>query len=93
MINDDYDESKAMKGFDFECFKSLMKKYIQKMVGTYENMLGSKKSHKWSSPLEYNDHPELDTSEFLDVDMKVKYPIQQYHRDEVTMSTRILNQN
>ena len=28
VINDDYDEGKAMKGFDFECFKSLMKKYI-----------------------------------------------------------------
>ena len=36
-------------------------------------MFGSKPSQKWSSPLEHNDHPELDTSEFLDVDMKVKY--------------------
>ena len=49
------------------------KKYIQKMIDTYERMYGEKPSHKYSSPLEHNDHPELDTTEFLDVDMKAKY--------------------
>ena len=33
VVNDDYDEAKALKGFDFESFKTLMKKYIQKMKG------------------------------------------------------------
>lgn len=33
MVNDDYDEGKALKGLDFEAFKTLMKKYIQKMKG------------------------------------------------------------
>ena len=43
------------------------------MIDTYEKMFGSKPSQKCSSPLEHNDHPELDTSEFLDINMKVKY--------------------
>ena len=43
------------------------------MIDTYERMYGEKPSHKYSSPLEHNDHPELDTTEFLDVDMKAKY--------------------
>jgi hypothetical protein len=32
-VNNDYDESKAMLGIDFEAFKTFMKKYIQKMKG------------------------------------------------------------
>ena len=43
------------------------------MIDTYERMYGEKPSHKYSSPLEHNDHPELDTTEFLDIDMKAKY--------------------
>lgn len=43
------------------------------MISDYEKMFGSKPSHKYSYPLEHNDHLELDTSAFLDVHMKVKY--------------------
>ena len=42
------------------------RKYIDKMVTTYERLFGSKPSLKVTSPLEKGDHPELDTSEFLD---------------------------
>ncbi len=39
------------------------------MCEEFERMYGSKPSHKGcSSPLERNDHPELDTSELLDAD-------------------------
>ena len=33
VVNDHYDESQAIKGIDFEAFKTFMKKYIQKMKG------------------------------------------------------------
>ena len=33
---------------------------------TYEQHFGSKPSQKFSSPLEGGDHPEVDSSEFLD---------------------------
>ena len=33
VVNEDYDEAKAMKGIDFEAFKTFMMKYIQKMKG------------------------------------------------------------
>jgi hypothetical protein len=33
VVNDEYDESKALKGIDFEAFKTFMKRYIQKMKG------------------------------------------------------------
>ena len=42
------------------------RKYIEKMMDGYEQMFGEKPSTKFSSPLEKNDHPELDTSELLD---------------------------
>ena len=42
------------------------KKYIDKMVQSYEQFFGSKPSTKYSSPLEKGDHPEFDTSDFLD---------------------------
>ena len=48
------------------------KTYIQKMKETYEQMFGlAPKS--FTSPLENNDHPELDTSEELDADGIKKY--------------------
>ena len=40
-------------------------KYIDKMIGTYERMFGSKPKSA-PSPLEKGDHPEIDTSELLD---------------------------
>jgi len=33
VVNDEYDESKAVKGIDLEAFKTLMKKFIQRMKG------------------------------------------------------------
>lgn len=42
------------------------RKHIDKMIGTYERMFGSKPQQKFSSPLDKGDHPELDQSELLD---------------------------
>ena len=41
-------------------------KYIEKMMDTYKKYFGEYPKQKVSSPLERGDHPELDTSEFLD---------------------------
>ena len=49
------------------------RKYIDKMVQAYEQLYGTKPTATAQSPLIENDHPELDTSEFLD-----KEGIQQY---------------
>jgi hypothetical protein len=49
------------------------KKYIDKMMQAYEQLYGEKPSTKPHSPLQDGDHPELDTSEFLEED-----GIQQY---------------
>ena len=43
-----------------------MKKYIEKMVATYERLFGTKPKDVYTSPLEKGDHPEMDTSELLD---------------------------
>ena len=42
------------------------KKYIDKMLQSYELLYGKKPNPTPQSPLPENDHPELDTSEFLD---------------------------
>ena len=49
------------------------KKYIDKMVSTYIQLFGEKPSHKFSSPLEKGDHPELDETEFLNEEGIQKY--------------------
>jgi hypothetical protein len=43
-------------------------RYIDRMIGTYEQMFGSKPKTTYSSPLERGDHPELDISEELGID-------------------------
>ena len=43
-------------------------KYIDKMVQSYEQLYGCKPCSRYQSPLDDNDHPELDTSEFLNED-------------------------
>ena len=48
-------------------------RYIERMAKNYEVMFGSKPSQRYQSPLEKGDHPELDTSDFLDVDGIKKY--------------------
>jgi hypothetical protein len=47
--------------------------YIEKMVESYKQMFNENPPSKANSPLDSNDHPEVDTSEFLDED-----GIQQY---------------
>ena len=42
------------------------KMYIDKMATNFEKMFGSKPMQNISSPLEKGDHPELDTSDFLE---------------------------
>ncbi|MCA1806788.1 MAG: hypothetical protein LC687_02830, partial [Actinobacteria bacterium] len=49
------------------------RKYIERMVQQYESLFGCKPSHKVTSPLEKNDHPELDDSPLLDADGINKY--------------------
>ena len=50
------------------------KKYIkERLIPTYEKMFGEKPKTRAMLPLEQNDHPELDDSEFLDEE-----EIQQY---------------
>jgi hypothetical protein len=41
-------------------------KYIERLIQSYEQMFGKKPTLKVYSPLEKNDHPELDDSELLD---------------------------
>jgi hypothetical protein len=47
--------------------------YMEKMFESYKQMLNENPLSKANSPLDSNDHPEVDTSEFLDED-----GIQQY---------------
>ena len=42
------------------------RKYIEKMIASFERMFGHPPKQTVSSPLDKNDHPELDTSELLD---------------------------
>jgi len=42
------------------------RKYIEKLLGTYECIFGSKPKQNVTSPLEKGDHPELGTSDELD---------------------------
>ena len=49
------------------------RKYIDRMVQSYESLFGTKPSTKFTSPLEKNDHPELDATELLDEDGIAQY--------------------
>ena len=48
------------------------RKYIAKIIGQFEIMFGSK-PREYTSPLEKGDHPEIDSSELLDIDGIKKY--------------------
>jgi len=48
------------------------RRYIEKMIGTFEQMFGEK-PRPYSSPLERNDHPELDDSKEMEGDDVRKY--------------------
>ena len=41
-------------------------KYIEKMADNYKRLFGCKPRTVYASPLEKNDHPELDTTDLLD---------------------------
>jgi hypothetical protein len=47
--------------------------YIEKMVDNYKQLFGESPSHRLQSPLESNNHPEIDSSEFLGEDDIQKY--------------------
>jgi hypothetical protein len=47
--------------------------YIEKMVDNYKQLFGESPLHHSQSPLESNDHPEIDSSEFLGEDNIQKY--------------------
>jgi hypothetical protein len=47
------------------CYSAMT--YIKRMLSNYERMFGSM-PREYNTPLEPGDHPELDTSEFLDDD-------------------------
>ncbi len=49
------------------------RKYIERMIDSYEQMFGCKPPRNVSSPLEKGDHPELDASPELDMDGVKKY--------------------
>ena len=49
------------------------KKYIEKMAVEYQRLFGTTPSRKISSPLDKNDHPELDDSPLLDFEGICKY--------------------
>jgi hypothetical protein len=48
------------------------RKYISKILDQYQNMFGCK-PREYTSPLEKGDHPEVDTSEELDIEGIKKY--------------------
>ena len=49
------------------------RQYIEKMCSNFEQMFGHPPRQVVTSPIEKNDHPELDTSELLDEEGIVKY--------------------
>ena len=49
------------------------RKYIEKICSSFERMFGHKPKQNYTSPIEKNDHPELDMSELLDEEWIQKY--------------------
>ena len=65
-------------GMDFErgedgVLRYSPNKYIDKMMDSYERLFGKKPSTNAHAPVEPGDHPELDTSEFLDEEQTTIY--------------------
>ena len=54
-------------------FVSQPKKYIDKLADTYKRLFNDDLPKGNKTPLDKNDHPELDTSEILEGDMAAKY--------------------
>ena len=53
-------------------FVSQPKKYIDKLADTYKRLFNEDPPKGYKTPLDKNDHPELDTSEILEGDMAAK---------------------
>ena len=49
------------------------KKYIDKLADTYKRLFNEDPPKGYKTPLDKNDHPELDTYEILEGDMAAKY--------------------
>ena len=54
-------------------FVSQPKKYIDKLADTCKRLFNEDPPKGYKTPLDKNDHPELDTSEILEGDMAAKY--------------------
>ena len=54
-------------------FGSQPRKYIAKLADTYRRLFNDDPPKGYKTPLDKNDHPELDTSEILEGDMAAKY--------------------
>ena len=54
-------------------FVSQPKKYIDKLADTYKRLSVKIHQNAYKTPLDKNDHPEVDTSEILEGDMAAKY--------------------
>ena len=54
-------------------FANQPKKYIDKLVETYKRLFNEDPPKVYKTPLDKNDHPELDTSEILEGDMAANY--------------------
>ena len=54
-------------------FVSQPKKCIDKLADTYKRLFTDDPPKGYKTPLDNNDHPELDTSEILEGDMAAKY--------------------
>ena len=54
-------------------FVSQPKKYIDKLADTYKRLFNEDPPKGYKTPLDKNDHPELDTSEILEGDMAAKF--------------------
>ena len=54
-------------------FVSQPKKYIDKLADTYKRLFNEDPPKSYMTPLDKNDHPELDTSEILEGDMAAEY--------------------
>ena len=49
------------------------RKYIEKICDSFERLFGNPPRQSVTSPIEKNDHSELDTSDFLDAEWTQKY--------------------
>ena len=56
-----------------ELLLSQPKKYIDKLGDTYKRLFNEDPPKGYKTPLDKNDHPDLDTSEILEGDIAAKY--------------------